>query len=90
MAPLILGHFNGSIVANKGFIQQFAPPGTLILDAKWVSIWGGMQSTMQCLAQIACVFVTDRFGRRLALWLTWVLLCGVSSGVYRADIVYLC
>jgi len=68
------GHFNGSIVSNKGFIRQFSPPGTTILNAKWVSAWGGIASTTQCLAQIAMVFVSDKFGRRIALWCTWVLL----------------
>lgn len=75
---IIIGSFNGSIVSNKGFIRQFAPPGTIILDAKWVSAWGGTASSAQFLAQVGIAFASDMLGRRNALWITWVLLTAVS------------
>lgn len=51
---------NGGIVSNKGFIRQFAPPGTKIIAGKYVSAWGGIQSAGQTIGQIVCLaqFVT--------------------------------
>jgi hypothetical protein len=55
---------NGGIVSNKGFIRQMASPGTKILDGKWVSAWGGIQSAGQTIGQIVrCLRVTPRFLR---------------------------
>ncbi|RQM04955.1 hypothetical protein DH86_00003879 [Scytalidium sp. 3C] len=45
-------NLNGGIVANKGFIRQMANPGTTIIDGKYVSAWGGIQSTGQTVGQI--------------------------------------
>lgn len=72
------GHLNSSIVSNKGFIRQFAPKGSKILDAKWVALWGGTSSAGQTIAQFAMVYVTDYLGRKAALWTTFALLTGVS------------
>lgn len=74
----LTGSFNGSVVSNKGFIRQFNP-GNTILDAKWVSAWGGTASAAQCLSQVAISFISDKFGRRLALWTTWLLLTAVGA-----------
>lgn len=43
---------NGGIVSNKGFIRQMANPGTKIIDGKYVSAWGGIQSAGQTIGQI--------------------------------------
>jgi len=43
---------NGGIVSNKGFIQQFASPGTKIIQGKYISAWGGIQSAGQTIGQI--------------------------------------
>lgn len=48
------------------------------MNAKWVSAWGGTASAAQCLAQVAISFVSDRYGRRVALWTTWIFLTAVS------------
>jgi len=72
------GSFNGSIVSNKGFIRQF-DPGAKVMNAKWVSAWGGTASAAQCLAQVAISFVSDKFGRRVALWTTWIFLTAVGD-----------
>lgn len=74
------GHLNSSIVSNKGFIRQFAPAGSKILDAKWVALWGGTSSAGQTIAQFAMVYITDYLGRKAALWTTFLLLTGVSNG----------
>lgn len=43
---------NGGIVSNKGFIRQFATSGTKIIDGKYISAWGGIQSAGQFIGQI--------------------------------------
>jgi len=48
------------------------------MNAKWVSAWGGTASAAQCLAQVAISFVSDKYGRRIALWTTWIFLTAVS------------
>jgi hypothetical protein len=45
-------NLNGGIVANKGFIQQFANPGTSVIEGKYVSAWGGIQSAGQFFGQV--------------------------------------
>ena len=48
---------NGGIVSNKGFIRQFAPAGTKIIEGKYISAWGGIQSAGQTIGQV----VSSRF-----------------------------
>lgn len=48
-------NLNGGIVSNKGFIRQFANPETLIIEGKYVSAWGGIQSAGQAVGQIVCI-----------------------------------
>ena len=45
-------NLNGGIIANKGFIKQFATPGTTVILGKYVSAWGGIQSTGQFFGQV--------------------------------------
>lgn len=45
-------NLNGGIVSNKGFIRQFATTGTTIIDGKYISAWGGIQSAGQTIGQI--------------------------------------
>jgi hypothetical protein len=45
-------NLNGGIVANKGFVQQFASPGTTVIQGKYVSAWGGIQSAGQFFGQV--------------------------------------
>jgi hypothetical protein len=45
-------NLNAGIVSNKGFIRQMASPGTTIIQGKYISAWGGIQSTGQTLGQI--------------------------------------
>ncbi|KAH8585911.1 general substrate transporter [Bisporella sp. PMI_857] len=65
---------NGGIVSNKGFIAQFAPPGTKIIEGKYISAWGGIQSAGQTVGQIFLQFATEAFGRKIALLILWGFL----------------
>jgi len=67
---------NGGIVSNKGFIHQMAGPTAKILDGKYVSAWGGIQSAGQFLGQVFLQFGTNRLGRKPALLILWVFLVG--------------
>ncbi|KAL5357702.1 general substrate transporter [Aspergillus floccosus] len=68
-------NLNGGIVANEGFIRQFAAPGTTIIDGKYVSAWGGIQSAGQTIGQILLQYATEGFGRKIALYIIWVTFC---------------
>ncbi|ETS83859.1 hypothetical protein PFICI_05735 [Pestalotiopsis fici W106-1] len=67
-------NLNGGIVANKGFIRQMANPGTTIIDSKYVSAWGGIQSAGQFFGQVLLQYATERLGRKPALWIIWIIL----------------
>lgn len=45
-------NLNGGVVSNKGFIRQFGTPGAKIIQGKYVSAWGGIQSAGQTIGQI--------------------------------------
>lgn len=53
---------NAGIVSNKGFINQFASPGTKLIAGKYVSAWGGIQSTGQTLGQIVGLSCDEECG----------------------------
>lgn len=79
-------NLNGSIVANKGFIALMAPVGSTVIEAKWVSAWGGIQSAGQCIGQMFIAIVSERLGRRVALGAFWIMMIIVSLSVwYIAD-----
>ncbi|KAK7430478.1 hypothetical protein QQZ08_002997 [Neonectria magnoliae] len=67
-------NLNGGIVSNKGFIQQMASKGTTIIEGKYISAWGGIQSAGQTIGQILLQFATERFGRKVALYIIWLVL----------------
>ncbi|TVY42986.1 Alpha-glucosides permease [Lachnellula occidentalis] len=67
-------NLNGGIVSNKGFIKQFASPGTVIIAGKYVSAWGGIQSAGQFVGQVLLQYATDGWGRKPALLIIWVVL----------------
>jgi hypothetical protein len=52
-------NLNGGIIANKGFIKQFATPGTKVILGKYVSAWGGIQSAGQFVGQVVRISVTQ-------------------------------
>ncbi|KAN0114479.1 general substrate transporter [Hyaloscypha variabilis] len=67
-------NLNGGIIANKGFIKQFATPGTTVILGKYVSAWGGIQSTGQFIGQVLLQYATESWGRKPALLIIWVIL----------------
>jgi len=87
MSLLTAVNLNGSIIANKGFIRDMAPPGAKAAEAKWVSAWGGIQSAGQCIGQMFIVFISERLGRRAALLSFWVTMIIVSRNGSSADAV---
>ncbi|TVY52349.1 General alpha-glucoside permease [Lachnellula cervina] len=67
-------NLNGGIISNKGFIKQFASPGTVIIAGKYISAWGGIQSAGQFVGQVLLQYATDGFGRKPALLIIWAVL----------------
>ncbi|KAF7595497.1 hypothetical protein BBP40_005833 [Aspergillus hancockii] len=67
-------NLNGGVISNKGFIRQMAKPGTKIIEGKYVSAWGGIQSAGQTIGQILLQYATESFGRKVAFYIIWVVL----------------
>jgi sugar porter (SP) family MFS transporter len=71
-------NLNGGIIANKGFIKQFANAGktttATTIPAPYVSAWGGIQSAGQFFGQVLLQYATERLGRKPALLIIWVTL----------------
>ncbi|RBQ71291.1 hypothetical protein FVER14953_20708 [Fusarium verticillioides] len=59
-----------SIIANKGFIQQFATAvneeSEKFLASNIIATWSAGQNVGQVLGQIGISFVVDRFGRKIS------------------------
>ena len=67
----------GSIVANKGFIYQFASDHTTI-NPSWVSAFGGVFTAGQLIGQFFIQWVGQGLGRKAAMWtFTFFLLLAV-------------
>ncbi|CEJ59439.1 Putative D-isomer specific 2-hydroxyacid dehydrogenase [Penicillium brasilianum] len=64
-------NLNGGIVSNKGFIRQMEPLKTTVIEGKYVSAWSGIQSAGQTVGQILLQYATERFGRKIALYIIW-------------------
>ena len=78
-SKLMSDQMNGNILANQGFINQFSDAAdTKILDAQWVSAWGGGFAGALFLGQVVMVFANDRLGRKIGLWITWVIMASVG------------
>ncbi|KAH8879716.1 putative transporter [Thozetella sp. PMI_491] len=69
---------NGSIVANQGFINQFATErngsGTLYLASPVLSGWASIMSVGQIVGMTTLPFVTSRFGRKPAMFTYWFVM----------------
>ncbi|KAL3481246.1 general substrate transporter [Aspergillus californicus] len=81
-------NLNGGVVSNKGFIQQMANPETLIIEGKYISAWGGIQSAGQTVGQILLQYATEGYGRKVALyiiWLTFVISVFIESFATKWD-----
>ncbi|CAG9997127.1 unnamed protein product, partial [Clonostachys byssicola] len=79
-------NLNGGIVSNKGFIQQFSGPGTNIIDGKYISAWGGIQSAGQFVGQVLLQYATEGLGRKPAMLIIWLTLtASVFLETFAAD-----
>ncbi|KAJ0314220.1 hypothetical protein Brms1b_007094 [Colletotrichum noveboracense] len=69
---------NAGIVANKGFVRQFAtlsdPTGKPYLDAPILSGWSSIMSVGQVIGMTTIPFVSSRLGRKAAMYTLWVVL----------------
>ncbi|KAI8312025.1 MFS transporter fmqE [Colletotrichum sp. SAR11_59] len=69
---------NAGIVANKGFVRQFAtlsdPTGKPYLDAPILSGWSSIMSVGQVLGMTTIPFVSSRLGRKAAMYTLWLVL----------------
>ncbi|SPJ78670.1 probable maltose permease (MalP) [Fusarium torulosum] len=67
-----------SIIANKGFVQQFATgvneEGEKFLASNIIATWSAGQNVGQILGQIGISFVVARFGRKKAMYTLWTIL----------------
>ncbi|WWC89683.1 uncharacterized protein L201_004608 [Kwoniella dendrophila CBS 6074] len=67
-------NLNGGIVSNKGFIKLMPRDSEGAILGKYVSAWGGIQSTGQTLGQVFLQYATDKLGRKAAMYILWVFL----------------
>lgn len=71
---------NGNIIANRGFINHFGFPdatGKYTLIAKYTALWGALQSLGQLIGMVLLNPVSDKIGRKMTMYLLWVILAGV-------------
>ncbi|WWC71187.1 uncharacterized protein I206_105140 [Kwoniella pini CBS 10737] len=64
---------SASIIANKGFVKEFAK-GAKALEAPWVSSFGGIFSAGQVIGQFTIPFISDMVGRKGAMYVFMVIL----------------
>lgn len=72
---------NGNIIANKGFVNHIGflnAAGTKhVLNAQHTALWGAMQSLGQLVGMLFLNPVSDRIGRKMTMYVLWVVLAGV-------------
>lgn len=75
----------GSVAANKSFINYLGEEinGKKVLNAQWVSAWGGMSSGCQIIGMVCGSFSADKLGRRFNF-------CIVIVGVIIAFVLEMC
>lgn len=74
----------GSIIANEGFIKQFATvsdpeTGEPALASYHVSLWQAITFISQIFIQLFAHLTADRYGRKFNMWGFTVLLTGVGN-----------
>lgn len=82
-----LTFFPGNIIANQGFTNHLGflnTKGKMTLNANHTALWGAMQSLGQLIGMIALNPVSDRIGRKMTLYVLWVVLAGVSALAFLA------
>lgn len=80
---------NGNIIANKGFVNHVGflnAKGTgYVLNANYTALWGAMQSLGQLLGMIFLTPVSDVIGRKMTMYILWVVLAGVCIRIERLE-----
>jgi MFS family permease len=77
--PLLL---SGNVIANRGFIRHFGfqnAAGVYTLNAQYTALWGAMQSLGQLIGMLFLTPVSDRIGRKMTLYVSWIILAGVCT-----------
>jgi MFS family permease len=64
-----------------GFINK---EGVYTLNANHTALWGAMQSLGQFIGMVFLNPVSDRIGRKMTMYLLWVIVASVSL-VYDAN-----
>ncbi len=70
----------GNVIANQGFINHFGfanSKGIYTLNAHYTALWGAMQSLGQLVGMVHLNPVSDRIGRKMTMYLLWVIIAGV-------------
>ncbi|KAF4472617.1 sugar transporter [Fusarium albosuccineum] len=68
---------NGNVIANQGFIRHLGfqnAEGTWYLKAQYTALWGALQSLGQLIGMVLLNPVSDKIGRKMTLYLLWVIL----------------
>lgn len=72
----------GNVIANAGYVKTLGDwheaSGKYQLPPNATALWGAMQSLGQLIGMIFLNPVSDRIGRKMTLYLLWVVLAGVS------------
>ncbi|KAH7136976.1 general substrate transporter [Dactylonectria estremocensis] len=81
---------NASIIANKGFVQQFATEvsaeGVKFLAAGTISSWSATQNCGQIMGQTGISFLNARFGRKAGMGVLWLLImCSVLTETFARN-----
>ncbi|ORY25553.1 general substrate transporter [Naematelia encephala] len=72
-------NLNGNIIANQGFIDKIGEKnakGVYQLNAHYTALWGALQSLGQFIGMVFLNPISDRIGRKITLYVLWLILCG--------------
>ncbi|RKK76957.1 hypothetical protein BFJ71_g16841 [Fusarium oxysporum] len=80
----------GNLVANPGFVRQFGDKldsdGNPYLSSSLMSNWALVGSICQILGMLGLPFLTNQFGRKGSMYLTWLLIAlGITVECVATD-----
>lgn len=67
----------GNIIANSGFVEKFGTQqteGGVVLASSIMSAWNSIGSVGQIVGMTTLPFLSDKFGRKAAMYYYWALL----------------
>lgn len=76
---------NGNVIANQGFIDHVGfvdSNGEYSLNSNYTALWGAMQSLGQLVGMVFLNPISDTIGRKMTMYVLWVVLAGVSWTFY--------